>query len=359
MQILLLQVVWPWTPPATCSLRTRTTAASAKWTTTASLPPWRAAVTTASATGARPPVPAWFSLPVWLWTPPATCSLRTHTTTSSAKWTTTASLPPWRAAVTTASATGARPPVPAWFSLPVWLWTPPATCSLRTHGTTASAKWTPTASLPPWQILAVMVIPVMAARPPVPAWLALPVWLWTPPATCSLRTHTTTSSAKWTTTASLPPWRAAVTTASATAARPPVPAWFSLPVWLWTPPATCSLRTHTTTSSAKWTTTASLPPWRAAVTTASATAARPPVPAWFSLPVWLWTPPATCSLRTHGTTAFAKWTPTASLPPWQAMAVMVIPVMAARPPVPAWLALPVWLWTPPATCSLRTHTTTS
>ena len=151
--------------------------------------------------------------------------------------------------------------------LPVWLWTPPATCSLRTHGTTASAKWTPTALLPPWRATAVMVIPATAARRPMPAWLALPVWLWTPPATCSLRTQTTTSSAKWAPTASSPPWRATVTTdTSATGARRPMPAWFSLPAWLWTPPATCSLRTHTTTSSARWTPTASSPRWRAAVT---------------------------------------------------------------------------------------------
>ena len=80
--------------------------------------------------------------------------------------------------------------------VPVWLWTPPATCSLRTGATLASAKWTPTALLRLWQAMALKVIPATAAWPPMPACVIPTVWLWTPPATCSLRTRTTTASGR-------------------------------------------------------------------------------------------------------------------------------------------------------------------
>ena len=46
-------------------------------------------------------------------------------------------------------------------------------------------------------------------------------------------------------------------------------------------------------------------------------------------------PPATCLLLTSTTTASARWTPTASSPPWRAMAAQPASGTAARPPTPA------------------------
>ena len=73
-----------------------------------------------------------------------------------------------------------------------------------------------------------------------------------------------------------------------------------------------------------------------------AMAARPPMPAWMSPMAWPWMPSAICLLRTIGTTASAKWTPTASLRRWRAMTAGVIPATAARPPMPAWTTPTVW-----------------
>jgi hypothetical protein len=75
-----------------------------------------------------------------------------------------------------------------------------------------------------------------------------------------------------------------------------------------------------------------------------------PPPAWPSMPS------ATCILLTPTTTASARWTPTASSPPWRAMAVgTAIPATAARPPTPAFIIPVAWPSMPPATCILLTR----
>jgi sugar lactone lactonase YvrE len=98
----------------------------------------------------------------------------------------------------------------------------------------------------------------------------------------------------------------------------------------------CSSPMHSTTASAWSRPTASSPPWRAmAVGLIPATAARPPMPACMSHSAWRWTAPAISSSPITATTASAKSIPAASLPRLRAMASTAIPGMAAQPSMPS------------------------
>ena len=101
------------------------------------------------ATAARRPVLNWTIPLAWLWTPPATCSLRMRVASASARWEPTGLSSRWRATGHQATlATAAWRPMLNWTIPLAWLWTPPATCSLRIGVTRASARWEPTGLSP-------------------------------------------------------------------------------------------------------------------------------------------------------------------------------------------------------------------
>ena len=110
-----IPAAWPWTATATCILPTATTTACARWMPVASSPRWRAmAPPHTRGTAAQPPGPASPIPPAWLWTPSATCTLPTKATTASARWTPTELSAPSRAtAARLTPATAARRPTPA------------------------------------------------------------------------------------------------------------------------------------------------------------------------------------------------------------------------------------------------------
>ena len=174
-----------------------------------------------------------------------------------------------------------------------------------------------------------------ADRPPPRNWTIPRASRWTPAATCSSPTPTTASSARST-------HSTHITTVAgngicgyggdggqATAAELDDPA-----AWPWTPPATCSSPTPTTTASAR-----STPPRTITTVAGSGRGSRqrcPATAAELSSPTASrWTPPAICSSPTPATTWSARSTPPrASSPPSPATAPPAIAATADRPPPP-------------------------
>ena len=139
-----------WTPPATCSLSTRKTTASAREHQRDHHDGGGQRQSQATpATVTPPPMPRCLSR-VWPWMPAATCSLGIGTTTASARWTPTGSSPRWPATAPGYSGDGGLATNASLNYIEAWQWMPPAICSLRTRLITASARWKPTASSPRW-----------------------------------------------------------------------------------------------------------------------------------------------------------------------------------------------------------------
>ena len=136
----------------------------------------------------------------------------------------------------------------------------------------------------------------------------------------------------------LPPWRGMeITAIQGMAAQPRVRVLELLPASRWTVRATFT--SQTITASARWEPTASLPPWRGMdiftmeQDVIPAMAVPPRMRVSIIRPESRWIALATFTSRTKTTSAFAKWEPTASLPPWRGMEIMAIPARALWPPM--------------------------